>query len=87
MSGEVQFEEDNSYSGSTGMGGNEEATGLIGLVLRTGIVKDEKQATYLLLGIMILNITIISFLLFGGGSGGSSSMPTPVSPPGGQFQS
>ena len=84
MAGEVQFEEDNSYSRPS-MGGNEETKGIIGLVMRTGIVKDEKQATYLLLGIMIVNIAIISFLLFGGGNSGGSSVPTPASPPASQF--
>lgn len=75
MSGEVQFEEDDNYTSSSFTGENSEAKGIIGLVIRTGIAKDEKQATYVLLGIMIINVIIISLLLFGGGNSSSNSNP------------
>ena len=78
MPGEVQFEEDdNSYSQSPFTAERTEPKGIIGLVIRAGIAKNEKQATYFLLGIMLLNIIIIAFLLFGGGSSNSSG-PSPL---------
>lgn len=80
MSGEVQFEEDDNYTPSSFTPESSEAKGIIGLVIRSGIAKDEKQATYVLLGIMIINVVVISLLLFGGGSSSSSNSNSPLPP-------
>ncbi len=48
------------------------------------LVKDERQASYVLMGFVVLAIVISLFLIFGGGSGGKGpklhpSLPTPIS--------
>ncbi len=78
MSGEVQFEDNDIYSPSSFVSQKKETAGIIGLVLKTGLVKDEKQASYALVAIVIINIIIISVLVFGNNH--SSSHYTPLPP-------
>jgi len=46
-----------------------------------GFIKDEKQASYVLIGLVAVAVVIVLFLVFSGGSG----QPTPGTVPPGQF--
>jgi len=56
---------------------NSEKSGMIQWVIKYsgGLVKNEKQASYVLIGFVVLVIIISLFLIFGGGSGGSNRIP------------
>ena len=45
-----------------------------------GLVKNEKQASYVLIGFVAAAIVIVLFLVFGGGPGGSERPPGPPTP-------
>ena len=61
----IQFEEDQQYQPGYGM---PEQSVLIRWVLATGLVKGEKQAQYVLLGIVVAAILIMLFIWTSGGS-------------------
>ena len=42
-----------------------------------GLVKDEKQANYVLIGFVVVTILLASFLMFSGGGGGGAEIKAP----------
>lgn len=56
---------------------------MIGWVIKysRGIIKDERQAVYVLFGVMIINIIIIFFLSFNNDRDSSSYTPPLTAPP------
>ena len=77
---DVQFEEDNSMNMNNrfAMAAGEPPI-MVKLLLKTGLVKDEKQANYVLIGIaavsVLLTIWVVKSTFFGAS--------TPVAPPSG----
>ena len=45
------------------------------ITLSGGLIKDEKQASYVLLGFVVVAIVITFILIFGGGGGGVKPLP------------
>jgi hypothetical protein len=70
---QVQFEEDNNefHIRSRRLFGEPETPTMVRFLLRTGIVKNEKQALYILVGIVIIALAVTIFLIRGGIGGGS----------------
>lgn len=75
---DISFEEDQALAPPRAAS---ESSYLTRLVLMTGIVKDEAQVQYVLLGIAVICILIAAGLfLFGGVSGSGPAPLTPSSP-------
>ncbi len=81
---DVQFEESNFQGRFTPV--SSQLPTLVRLVLKTGLVKDEKQANYVLIGIAVVAVISTIFVIksnFGGAqSGGDFVPPSSFSEPG-----
>ena len=70
---DLQFGEDQEFSRPAMM--PQQQSLFVRLVLRTGIVTTEKEAEYVLIGIIVLCVVIMFFMLTSGGSSNSSALP------------
>lgn len=73
----VQFEEDNVVAILLRHPDNA-YKGLTGLVMKTGFIKNEKQASFLLVGIIFLCIGIIAFIIFSSSTTDKSKRVSPT---------
>jgi hypothetical protein len=65
---DIQFDEEQQYQQQAAQQMVTQKPFFVRLVLKTGIVHDDKQAEYVLLGFAALGIIFSLFLLFGGGN-------------------
>lgn len=69
---DVQFQED-QFSSNLNRFNRPEAKGIIGFLIRRGIVGDEKHANVVLIAVILIALTITFFVVRGGSS---NSAPT-----------
>jgi hypothetical protein len=72
---EVTFQEEQGLPTSQAVSATAPRKGLLGLVLKTGIVKTEAEANIVLIGIAVFSIIATVFVLLSGTSG--TPQPTP----------
>ncbi len=64
---DVQFQED-QFSSNLSRFNQPEARGIIGFLIKRGIVRDERHANVVLIGVIIIAVTVTYFTSFGGSS-------------------
>ena len=62
--GSVQFDENNTDYGFSRNQLQPEYTGLVGLFIKLGIVKDKEQANVVMIVIMICSLAVTAFVIF-----------------------
>jgi len=80
---DVQFEENNFSGADRFAAASNQSPMLVKLLLKTGLVKDEKRANYVLIGIAVCAVLLTLFVIhssFGGGSPNRNILPPSAFP-------
>ncbi len=71
----VQFQEEQSYQR---FGAPKPQGGLIGLVMKFGLAKNQKDAQIVLIGVLILVLILTFFMIYRWQSAATANMPPPL---------
>ena len=84
----VGFEEENNFSADRFVAASGELPMMVKLLLKIGVVKNEKQANYVLIGIAVCAVLLTIWVVrssFGDGSSGLDTGTFRVGPPVGEL--